>query len=68
MPGRYRRGEGLSLLEHDEVKRVADEQELGTLDLAGTIDILWTIKGMGMSRSQIVSAASEPEHREASQP
>ncbi len=52
---KYRRGEGVSLLEHDEVKRVSEVQELESLDLAGALNILWTITGMGASRTDSVS-------------
>jgi hypothetical protein len=59
MPPRPGKGEGVSLLEHDEVKNAANEHELETLNLAGAIDILWQIKGVNSQKSENVSLSPE---------
>mmetsp|Transcript_29930 Transcript_29930/g.73652 ORF Transcript_29930/g.73652 Transcript_29930/m.73652 type:complete len:342 (-) Transcript_29930:34-1059(-) len=50
MPPRPGRGEGVALLERDSVQEAADNYE--ALNLSGSIDILWQLRGMAINTAQ----------------
>lgn len=54
------RGEGIPLAENDYVQKVADREDFETLNLSGSIDILWQLKGMAIRKDFMVRAVFTP--------